>query len=147
MSTDQTTQDASLAEINATTQRVIGCAIEVHRQLGPGLLEQTYESAMCIELQACGVPYERQPAIMIEYKGKRIGEHRADLVVAGAVVVELKSVERFDPVFAAQILTYLRCTGPRVGLLINFSGRVLRTGIRRFILSCETALCPLCLCG
>ena len=68
------------------------------------------------------------------YKGARIGDDRPDLIVANAVVVELKSVERFDPVFAAQVLTYLRCTGLRVGLLINFNGRVLRTGIRRFIL-------------
>jgi GxxExxY protein len=116
------------------TERIIGCAIEVHRQLGPGLLEKTYETAMCIELQESGLTFERQPAISIQYKGSRIGEHHADLIVANRVVVELKSVERFDPVFAAQILTYLRCTGFKVGLLINFNGRLLRSGIRRFIL-------------
>jgi GxxExxY protein len=126
--------DLGLTAINRTTEQIIGCAIEVHRHLGPGLLEQNYETAMCIELLNAGLVFERQPAISIEYKGARIGDHRPDLIVANAVVVELKSVERFDPVFAAQVLTYLRCTGLRVGLLINFNGRVLRTGIKRFIL-------------
>lgn len=78
--------------------------------------------------------FARQPTFPIDYKGLKIGEHRADLIVANAVVVELKSVDRFDPIFAAQVLTYLRCTGLRIGLLINFNGRVLRTGIRRFVL-------------
>jgi GxxExxY protein len=98
------------------------------------LLEQTYEAAMCIELDREGLAFERQPMIGIDYKGLRIGEHRGDLIVANAVVVELKSVDRFDPIFAAQLLTYLRCTGLRIGLLINFNGRILRTGIRRFVL-------------
>ena len=89
---------------------------------------------MCIELSRAGLTFSRQPTIPIDYKGLRIGEHRADLIVARTVVVELKSVDRFDPVFAAQLLTYLHCTGLRVGLLINFNGRVLRTGIRRFVL-------------
>jgi GxxExxY protein len=134
MNTQETAGNLTLAVINGITERIIGCAIEVHKQLGPGLLEQTYETAMCIELQESGLTFERQPAISIQYKGSRIGEHRADLIVANMVVVELKSVERFDPVFAAQILTYLRCTGLKVGLLINFNGPVLRSGIRRFIL-------------
>jgi len=129
MSTDQ-----ELTSINQITEQIIGCAIEVHRHLGSGLLEQNYEAAMCIELLKAGLTFERQPTISIDYKGTRIGDHRPDLIVSGTVVVELKSVDRFDPVFAAQVLTYLRCTGLRVGLLINFSGRVLRTGIRRFIL-------------
>ena len=129
MSTDQ-----ELTSINQITEHIIGCAIEVHRHLGSGLLEQNYEAAMCIELLKAGLTFERQPTISIDYKGTRIGDHRPDLIVSGTVVVELKSVDRFDPVFAAQVLTYLRCTGLRVGLLINFSGRVLRTGIRRFIL-------------
>ena len=126
--------DHGLTAINRTTEQIIGCAIEVHRHLGPGLLEQNYEAAMCIEPLKAGLTFERQPAISIEYKGARIGDHRPDLIVSGTVVVELKSVDRFDPVFAAQLLTYLRCTGLRVGLLINFNGRILRTGIRRFIL-------------
>ncbi len=126
--------DEELTSINQITEQIIGCAIEVHRHLGSGLLEQNYEAAMCIELLKAGLTFERQPTISIDYKGTRIGDHRPDLIVSGTVVVELKSVDRFDPVFAAQVLTYLRCTGLRVGLLINFSGRVLRTGIRRFIL-------------
>ena len=128
------TSDQELDLINPITETIIGCAIEIHRHLGPGLLEQTYEAAMCIELDRVGLAFARQPAIRIDYKGLKIGEHRADLIVANAVVVELKSVDRFDPVFAAQVLTYLRCTGLRIGLLINFNGRVLRTGIRRFVL-------------
>jgi GxxExxY protein len=126
--------DPGLTAINGVTEQIIGCAIEVHRHLGPGLLEQNYEAAMCIELLKAGLSFERQPTISIEYKGSRIGDHRPDLIVSGAVVVELKSVDRFDPVFAAQLLTYLRCTGLRVGLLVNFNGRVLRTGVRRFVL-------------
>jgi len=123
-----------LAAIDAITEKIIGCAIEVHRQLGPGLLEQTYETAMCVELVGAGVPFVRQAAFPVIYKGSQIGEHRADLIVENAVIVELKSVERYDPVFMAQVLTYLRCTGLRVGLLINFNNRVLHMGIRRFIL-------------
>jgi GxxExxY protein len=132
MSTEQEIQE--LAALNAITDKIIACAIEVHRQLGPGLLEQTYETAMCVELTGAGVAFKRQAAFPVIYKGSQFGEHRADLIVESAVVVELKSVERYDPVFMAQVLTYLRCTGLRVGLLINFNGRVLRAGIRRFIL-------------
>src|SRR5437762_4392431 len=119
--------EEELETINAVTERIIGCAIEVHRGLGPGLLEQTYEAAMCIELNQHGIVFDRQAVFPIEYKGITISEHRVDLIVENAVVVELKSVDRFDPVFEAQVLTYLRCTGLRVGLLINFNGRVLRT--------------------
>jgi GxxExxY protein len=126
--------DQELEEINILTERIIGCAIEVHRNLGPGLLEQTYEAAMCLEMGQQRVAFERQATFPIKYKGTTISEHRVDLIVEKAVVVELKSVERFDPVFMAQVLTYLRCTGLRVGLLINFNGRVLRAGVRRFVL-------------
>jgi GxxExxY protein len=87
----------------------------VHKQLGPSLLEQTYETAMCVEMTEAGVAFTRQTAVPVLYKGLQIGEHRADLIVENAVVVELKSVERYDPVFMAQVLTYLRCTGLRVG--------------------------------
>jgi GxxExxY protein len=95
--------DQELEAVNPITETIIGCAIEVHRHLGPGLLEQTYEAAMCIELDRAGLEFARQPTIPINYKGPRIGEHRADLIVADAVVVELKSVDRFDPIFAAQV--------------------------------------------
>jgi GxxExxY protein len=116
------------------TERIIGCAIEVHRQLGPGLLEQTYEAALCIELQNAGVNFVRQPIFPVIYKGQTIGEYRLDLIVADAVVVEIKSVERFDPIFEAQVLSYLRITGKKVGLLINFKSRLLRDGLKRYVL-------------
>jgi GxxExxY protein len=135
--------EEELTHINALTERIIGCAIEVHRGLGPGLLEHTYEAAMCIELRQWGMAFERQAVFPIDYKGIRISEHRVDLIVESRVVVELKSVDRFDPVFEAQVLTYLRCTGLRVGLLINFNGRVLRTGVRRFLLDHLRASAPL----
>src|SRR5258708_31575207 len=112
----------------------INILTEVHRSLGPGLLEHTYEAAMCVEMDRRRLAFDRQSVFPINYKGVKISEHRVDLIVENAVVVELKSVDRFDPVFMAQILTYLRCTGLRVGLLINFNGRVLRSGVRRFLL-------------
>ncbi len=123
-----------MEDISKITERIIGCAIEVHRQLGPGLLEATYEAALCIELGDVGLKFERQSIIPVIYKGRTIGEYRLDLLVEQAVIVELKSVERFDPVFEAQILTYLRVTGKRVGLLINFNSRLLKTGIKRIML-------------
>src|SRR6266852_4472561 len=93
------------------TERIIGCAIEVHRQLGPGLLEGTYEAALCIELQNAGLDFVRQPIFPVVYKGQAIGEYRLDLIVQDAVIIEIKSVERFDPIFEAQVLNYLRVTG------------------------------------
>ena len=120
--------------LNALTERIIGCAIEVHRQLGPGLLEGTYESALCIELNSAGLRHVRQPVFPVIYKGQIIGEYRLDLIVENLVVIEIKSVERFDPIFEAQVLTYLKVTGKRCGLLMNFNSRLLRDGIKRFVL-------------
>jgi len=117
------------------TERIIGCAIEVHRQLGPGLLEGTYEAALCIELQIAGLNFVRQPVFPVIYKGQVIGEYRLDLIVEDTVIIEIKSVERFDPIFEAQVLTYLRVTGREVGLLMNFNSRLLRDGIKRYVLS------------
>jgi GxxExxY protein len=122
----------SLADV--LTGRIIQCAIEVHRQLGPGLLESIYESAMAIELAENELRFERQVQAPILYREQLLGEHRIDLVVEKAVVVELKSVERFDRVFEAQILTYLKLTGLKTGLLINFNSRLVTEGIRRFSL-------------
>jgi GxxExxY protein len=117
------------------TERIIGCAIEVHRQLGPGLLEGTYEAALCIELQIAGLNFVRRPIFPVIYKGQVIGEYRLDLIVEDTVIVEIKSVERFDPIFEAQVLTYLRVTGKEIGLLMNFNSRLLRDGIKRYVLS------------
>lgn len=116
------------------TEKIIGAAIEVHRQLGPGLLEGTYEAALCLEFKAVGLRYRRQVPVPVVYKGQVIGEYRLDLLVEEAVVVEVKSVNRFDPVFEAQVLTYLRASGKRIGLLINFNSRFLCAGVRRYIL-------------
>ena len=116
------------------TEAIIGCAIEVHRQLGPGLLEGTYESALCIELDDTGLKYQRQLIVPVVYKGRVIGEYRLDLMVEELVVVEIKSVERFDPVFEAQVLTYMRVTKKALGLLINFNSRLLKNGVKRFVL-------------
>ena len=124
----------SLSHDSDLSERVIGLAIEVHRHLGPGLLEATYESALCIEMEESGICYQRQVNYPAIYRGRTIGEYRLDLIVEDAVIVELKSVEHLNPVFEAQLLTYLRITGKKLGLLINFNTRLLKDGIRRFIL-------------
>jgi GxxExxY protein len=112
------------------TEKIIGCAIEVHRQLGPGLLEGTYEAALSIELSSAGLKHVRQALFPVIYKNQIIGEYRLDLIVEDTVIVEIKSVERFDPVFEAQILTYLKVTGKGIGLLINFNTRLLKNGVK-----------------
>ncbi len=120
------------AELNKLTERIIGCAIEVHRQLGPGVLESVYESAMCIEFEIAGLAYECQKIVPVSYKGRLIGEHRLDFLVEDAVIIELKSVERLDPLFQAQVMGYLKLTGKPIGLLINFNTRLLKEGIHRY---------------
>lgn len=126
--------DTETDELSPLTSRIIGAAIEVHRVLGPGLLEPIYETAMCIELDDCGVTFVRQSRVPAYYKGRLLGEYRIDLVIEDLVVVEVKSVVSVLPVFEAQLLTYLRLTGKRVGLLINFHSRLLKDGIRRMVL-------------
>ncbi len=127
-------RDTEIAELNKITEKIIGCGIEVHRHLGPGLLESAYEAALCVELGLQGLQYQRQVPIPLTYKGEQIGDYRIDLVVEDAVVVEIKSVERHDPLFEAQVLTYLRITGKKIGLLMNFNSRLLTNGIKRLIL-------------
>lgn len=116
------------------TEKIIGCAIEVHRVLGPGLLEAIYEVALAIELEHAKLRFQRQLIIPVVYKGTPVGDHRLDFLVEDAVILELKSVERFEPLFEAQVLTYLRLSGKRRGLLINFNSRLLKDGIKRFVL-------------
>ena len=116
------------------TEKIIGCAIEVHRTLGPGLLESTYESALGVEFEIQGVSYKRQVICPISYKGRMVGDHRLDLLVENSVIVEIKSVERHDFIFEAQLLTYLKITGHKRGLLLNFNTRLLKDGIKRFVL-------------
>jgi len=123
-----------MPEINELTERIIGLAIEVHKHLGPGLSEAGYERALCIELAAAGISFDRQIGIPVVYKGEVVAEHRPDLVVAGLIVVETKSVERLTRVHTAQMLTYLRVTGRELGLILNFNEAVLTAGIRRVVL-------------
>ena len=116
------------------TQQILKCAIEVHRHLGHGLLESVYESALCLELTEAGLSFKRQVGVPLYYKGLLLSEHRPDLVVADSVIIEVKAVERFDPIHTAQMLTYLRVTGLRVGLVLNFNSALLTRGMRRLIL-------------
>jgi len=117
------------------TERVIGLAIEVHRSTGPGLLESVYEGCLCHELEQSGIAFERQVGIPVIYKGVRFDEgFRADILVDRQVVVEIKAVTNLLPAHDAQVLTYLRMSGLRVGLLFNFHAPLLKDGLRRFVL-------------
>jgi GxxExxY protein len=117
------------------TGAVIGAAIEVHRQLGPGLLESTYDACLCYELVARGVPFRRQVPVPVVYHDVKLDcGYRVDLVAGSQLVVELKSVAAIDPIHEAQLLTYMRLGGWRLGLLINFNVMLLKSGIRRRIL-------------
>jgi GxxExxY protein len=125
-------------KINEITEAVIGAAIEVHRTLGPGLLESAYVQCLCYELTLRNLPFETEITLPVVYKGIKLDcAYRADLLVAGVVLVEVKSVERFAPVHDAQLLTYLRMGGWNVGLLINFNVPLLRQGIRRRVLGLD----------
>jgi GxxExxY protein len=122
-------------DINDLTGEVIGAAIEVHRILGPGLLESIYEECLCIEFDKRKIPYQRQKEIPIEYKGTKLDSaHRLDIIVANNLIVELKACDSIQPIHEAQVLTYLKMTGIKVGLLINFNVPLLKKGIKRFIL-------------
>jgi len=117
------------------TQRVLGAAIEVHRALGPGLLESAYEECLCHELQLRRLTFDRQVDLPIAYKGIRLDcGYRLDIAVQNSVILELKSVEKLLPVHEAQLLTYLRLSDIRVGLLVNFNVPVLKDGIVRRVL-------------
>ena len=115
-------------------ERIIGCAIEVHRALGPGLLESAYECAFSIELASAGLQFLRQMECPVDYRGHAVGAYRFDLLVEGSVLVEIKSVNTFERIFVAQVLTHLRATGCRLGLIINFNVPVLKEGIKRVAL-------------
>jgi GxxExxY protein len=124
-----------MIELNQLTEQIIGAAIEVHKAVGPGLLESAYEECLCRELALRSISFERQRALPVEYKGTKLDcGYRLDLLVAGSVVVEIKSVSALEPVHEAQLLTYLKLGGWRLGLLINFNVAVLKDGIRRRIL-------------
>lgn len=121
--------------LNTLTDQIIGAAIEVHRELGPGLLESAYQRALAHELRARGIQFEEQKLCPVQYKDLMIDDaYRLDFLVGGAVVVELKVVDTLLDVHEAQVLTYLRFTGCRVGLLLNFRATVLARGLRRLAL-------------
>ena len=112
------------------TGRIIGAAIAVHRELGPGKLESVYERALAIELRACGIPFRTQVPIPMLYRGESVGDFFADFVVDRKVIVELKAVDALRPVHRAQVPSYLRATELELGLLINFNVSVLKHGVR-----------------
>ena len=119
---------------NVLTDKIIGAAIEVHRHLGPGLLEAVYEECLCYELSQMGLKFQRQVHLPINYKGIKFeSAYKMDLVVEDAVIIEIKAIEEMLPVHAAQLLTYLKSANKRVGLLINFNVPILRNGLKRIV--------------
>lgn len=115
-------------------RQTIGAAIEVHRLLGPGFLESIYEQALCHELSMRGIAYERQKEIIVPYKNVHLTGQRLDILVAKKLILELKAVEQIIPIHEAQLLSYLKSTGLRAGLIINFNVRRVKDGIRRMVL-------------
>ncbi len=120
---------------HALTEQILGAAIEVHKALGPGLLESAYEECLCHELRQRRLSFERQVSLPVKYKGIQLDcGYRLDVVVEGAVILELKAVERLLPIHEAQLLTYLRLSRKKVGLLLNFNVKVLKDGVMRRVL-------------
>jgi GxxExxY protein len=121
-------------ELNDLTHKIIGCAIEVHKQLGPGLLESAYEECLCYELSLNGLSYERQVPVPVVYKEIKLNTgYRIDVLVEKIVIVELKAIEALTPVHEAQILTHLKFANKKIGLLMNFNTLKLTDQLRRFI--------------
>jgi len=122
-------------ENDLLTEKIIGCAIEVHRGLGPGLLESAYEECLCFELGQARLRYEREIPLRIIYKDVRLDcGYRMDIVVEGQIVIELKTVDRLAPIHEAQLLTDLKLSRIKTGLLLNFNSATLREGLRRMVL-------------
>ena len=116
------------------SERVIGLAIDVHREIGPGLLESVYERCLCRELERAGIEHKRQLAIPVFYKGERLDEgFRADVIVDNAIILEIKAVAAILPAHEAQLQTYLRMSGIRIGLIMNFAAPRLKDGLRRVV--------------
>lgn len=122
-------------EFDDLSKQVIGCALEVHRNLGPGLLESTYEHCLAHELTLAGLPFRLQHALPVKYKGILLDcGYRVDVLVEDQLIVELKSVEKVVPIHEAQLLTYMKLAQIRIGLLINFNVGLLKDGIKRMVL-------------
>ncbi|RLB83491.1 MAG: GxxExxY protein [Deltaproteobacteria bacterium] len=121
-------------DINKISSKIIGAAIEVHKALGPGLLESAYEECLCHELSLRGLSFESQKPLPVNYKGKRLDcGYRLDIVVENAIILELKSCDKIEPIHNAQLLTYLKLSGTSLGLLLNFNVPVMRDGIIRIV--------------
>lgn len=124
-----------MEELNELTQKIIGCAIEINKSLGPGLLESAYEECLCYELDKSKLFYERQKAVPVVYKEIKLEcGYRLDLLIENKVVIELKSIDLIAPVHTAQILTYMRFAEKKIGLLINFNVTKLKDGLKRYVL-------------
>ncbi|NLW82955.1 MAG: GxxExxY protein [Phycisphaerae bacterium] len=122
-------------EFSQLSNRIIGCAIEVHRALGPGLLESAYQQCLCHELRLNEIRFEIEKPLPVEYKGCRLDcGYRIDILVEDEVIVELKSVDQLGPVHEAQILSYMKLMNKKTGLLINFNVKLLRDGLKSFVL-------------
>jgi len=121
-------------ETERVMEQVIGCALEVHRQLGPGFLERIYRQALCYELAAHGLAYECERGVTVQYKDIQIHGQRIDLVVDDRLIVEIKAVATLDPIHQAKLISYLRTAGLRAGLLANFNARLLKDGLKRIVL-------------
>ena len=141
-------RDAETQRVNEITEKVIGACIDIHRQLGPGLLESVYEECLCYDLSILGLAFERQKDLPVAYKNVRLTcGYKIDIVVEKLVVVELKAVEKLLPVHDAQLLTYLKLSSPSVGLLINFNVPVLKQGLKRIVNNFSETSAPQRLCG
>ncbi len=120
--------------INFLTEKIIGCAIEVHKAIGPGLLESAYEECLCYELAQNGLKFERQIPLPVVYKGVRLDcGYKLDVIVEDTIIIELKAVDRIIAIHEAQLLSYLRMLDLRVGLILNFHSSVLKEGIKRIV--------------
>ncbi|MEH1920324.1 GxxExxY protein [Nostoc sp.] len=122
-------------DMNRLTGEVIGAAIEVHRVLGPGFLEEVYKEALIIEFFRCGIPHVVEKGVTVNYKGHEVGKGRLDFLVANCLIVELKAIQNLAPIHEAQVLSYLKMTNYPLALLINFNVPLLKDGIKRIILS------------
>ena len=123
-----------MTNMNQLSSKIIGAAIEVHKTLGPGLLESAYEECLCHELSIQGLLFEKQKPLSLDYKGKKLDcGYRLDIVVEKEVIIELKSCEKIEPIHKAQLLTYLKLSGLNLGLILNFNVPLMRDGIVRIV--------------
>ena len=140
-------RDVETQSFNELTERVIGACIEIHRALGPGLLESAYEECLCYEPSQAGIRFERQKPLPVHYKDVKLDcGYRLDLVVEEKIIIELKAVESLLPIHEAQLLTYLKLSGITLGLLVNFNVAMLKQGIKRMVNNFQNSASPR-LCG